>query len=203
MLFSPAHASSRLSPSTPKTRNTPMGPGSQPTTPRSYMRAREASPRSVTYSEQWGGSVQSLDPGYGMQSATSYSSQIDDEKFFGRRQQWNQSAHLNTGQPAWGRYGREDRLNVNLEMHPFWVAKSPGTYDSTRERWNLHYSTSPPSPSSQSARSRPSSGYFSSGWNGRFISAHTLDGNPVENGMRTLSPARRRHNGGVGSEGLV
>lgn len=78
------------------------------------MRAREASPRSVTYSEQWGGSAQSLDPGYGMQSATSYSSQIDDEKFFGRRQQWNQSAHLNTGQPAWGRYGREDRLNVNL-----------------------------------------------------------------------------------------
>ena len=43
------------------------------------------------------------------------------------------------------------------EMHPHWVAKAPGTYDSTRERWNIY------NPKQQ----RPSTG-----WNDRFIAAH-------------------------------
>lgn len=30
------------------------------------------------------------------------------------------------------------------------------------------------------------------------VHAQELDGNPVVNGHRKLSPARRRHNGGVG-----
>jgi len=133
----------------------------------------------------------------GAVSATSYSSQMEDASFFGRRQQWNQSSHLNTpNKPAWDRYGRDDLLNVNLELHPFWVAKSPGTYDHTRERWNLWTAPS----ANLSPRSRLGS---PAGWDIRFITAHTLDGNPVYNGMRTLSPARRRHNGGVGAEGLV
>jgi len=201
-LFSPAHASATLKPTEPRSRNSPMQTLSSPGTPRDYMRSTgsSGSPR-MSYTEQWGGSMASMDPftraATGALSATSYSSQLENASLYSRRQEWNQTSHLNTRhKPAWERYGREDLLNVNLELHPFWVAKSPGTYDSTFERWNLW--TAPSSPSSP--RSRVGS---PTGWDSRFISAHTLDGNPVYNGMRTLSPARRRHNGGVGAEGLV
>ena len=79
-------------------------------------------------------------------------------------------------------------------MHPNWVAKSPGTFDHTRERWNLHQQ--PPS-----RMSRPRS--QQAGWDASFTVAHGLDGTPVRNGVRVQNLARRRHNGGIGAEGLL
>jgi len=125
-------------------------------------------------------------------SVVSYMSDLDDDNKYLRRQLWNNRSSLNTPfQPAWSKLNREDLLNMNLENHPYWVAKSPGTFDHTRERWNLYHAP-------VSARKRPSTG-----WDSRFGTAHVLDGNPVHNGIRVLSPARRRHNGGVGAEGLL
>ena len=154
----------------------------------------ETSPRS-----EWGGSFLSIDPETGQRLGTavsviSYMSELDNESLHSRRMLWNARSSLNTPfQPAWSQYGRFDKLNVNLEAHPFWVAKAPGTFDHTRERWTVYQN--PPA----STRSRRPS----TGWDARFVSAHALDGNPVHNGMRVLSPARRRHNGGVGAEGLI
>ena len=88
------------------------------------------------------------------------------------------------GPLPWTSLSRVDRLNVDLEHHPRWVVAGvagPGTYDESHNRWNLL-----------------NKGDQGQGWSPRFIVEHVLDGNAVHNGMRTLSPARRRHNGGVG-----
>ena len=112
--------------------------------------------------------MQSLDPVTGERlktamSATSYMSELDEDAKHFRRQFWNNRSTLNTPfQPAWNKYSREDQLNVNLELHPYWVAKSPGTFDHTRERWNLYQLPAPRAP-----RARPQT-Y----WDARFISAH-------------------------------
>ena len=56
------------------------------------------------------------------------------------------------------------------EMHPFWVAKAPGTYDATRERWNLS-----PTPPASPRPSRPKTtgpGCRPGAWDPRFVCAH-------------------------------
>jgi len=187
--FSPAYKS----PSTPKRWGSSI-PGSPASVhSKQFMRSTFShTPRS-----DWGGSMHSYDPLTGQQqmsavSVVSYMSDLDDDNKYLRRQLWNNRSSLNTPfQPAWSKLNREDLLNMNLENHPYWVAKSPGTFDHTRERWNLYHAP-------VSARKRPSTG-----WDSRFGTAHVLDGNPVHNGIRVLSPARRRHNGGVGAEGLL
>ena len=258
-VFSPAHAIATMTP-TRRTHNEPMRL-STPGATRDFMRPTKAafqaqSPRSE-YGETWGGSVHSYDPMTramtGAVSAISYSSFLEDSGYhFRRRQLWNanHSTQSALSPQPWERYSREDRLNVDLERHPFWVAKSPGTYDHTKERWNLHV------PQSRAAHRRPATTHNT--WDSQFTSAHVifaapqpstpcypasaeaahmhtarrlhllrarlsssaaypphavtfsmravpqvLDGNPVHNGMRVLSPARRRHIGGVGAEDLV
>eukprot|EP00322_Chrysochromulina_rotalis_P030861 CAMPEP_0115871560 /NCGR_PEP_ID=MMETSP0287-20121206/22940_1 /TAXON_ID=412157 /ORGANISM="Chrysochromulina rotalis, Strain UIO044" /LENGTH=124 /DNA_ID=CAMNT_0003326387 /DNA_START=57 /DNA_END=431 /DNA_ORIENTATION=- len=122
-----------------------------------------------------------------------YVSERDQATKYLRRQMWNSTqAKSPFQQPVWSAYQRDDVLNLNLEMQPYWVAKSPGTYDHTKERWNLYRTPSP-------SKLRPQT----AGWDSHFTVAHTLDGNPVHNGHRVLQASRRRHNGGIGAEGLV
>ncbi|KAL3928319.1 MAG: hypothetical protein SGPRY_002436 [Prymnesium sp.] len=44
---------------------------------------------------------------------------------------------------AWQMYTRENRLNLHLLEHPYWVNKSPGIGFSSRERFNAFSTTSP------------------------------------------------------------
>ena len=123
-------------------------------------------------------------------------SQGEESSFFNGEQTWqgrSQLIHVSAedemrgrdsceGPLPWAQLSRVDRLNVDLEQHPHWVAHGqagPGTYYETKNRLNLIVPRN-------------------TGWDGHFIVAHELDGNPVKSGMRRLSPARRRHNGGVG-----
>ncbi len=99
------------------------------------------------------------------------------------------------GPPSWSSLDREDMLNLNLETHPHWVVKAPGTFDTTNRRDILF---PPPAHPPFAAPFAGESQLSNPDWKGRCIVAHSLDGNPVEDGMRRLSPARRRHNGGVG-----
>ena len=183
-MLSPTQHSSFNSPM-PRTMMVP----SLPSSPRSLMGATPRSGISQPFSSRV--SVHSYPA-----TAVSYQASVEDVNHYYRRELWNGTHAKNVARaPAWSRYGREDALNPNLEMHPFWVAKAPGTFDATKERWNLRNVT----PATQSL-ARP---ITQAGWDSRFPVAHCLDGNPVHNGHRMLSPARRRHNGGVGAEGLV
>lgn len=128
-------------------------------------------------------------------------SYLDDGAYFERRANWNMShPHIDADGygkqdphgSAWHRYSRQDSLNMNLERHPVWVTKAPGTYDSTAERWNL--------PHEYKAARQPFACRPSTTWDSRHTVAHVLDRNPVVNGNRRLSPARRRHNGGTGAD---
>ena len=69
----------------------------------------------------------------------------------------------------------DDRLNWNLEPHPSWIAKAPGTHASTFER-NLMYD----GPFGPPPFSRP----FTADWDSRFLVANTLSNDPVVNGHR-------------------
>ena len=62
-----------------------------------------------------------------------------------------------------------DRLNWNLEPHPQWIHKAPGTFGSHFER-NMFYS--PPLPSKACA------------WDSRSHLANCLSGDPVTDGLR-------------------
>lgn len=73
----------------------------------------------------------------------------------------------------------DDRLNWDLEQHPPWIAKAPGTHASTFAR-NLMYSGVPPIDLHSQSRSRP----FTADWDSRFPVANTLSGDPVINGHR-------------------
>ena len=158
-----------LSPTSPASYNARMPQTSAPTTPRSYMRATAGSMTARSSISQ-PFSTHSYEPGQrhravGAVSATSYSSQDEDRPAYARRLKWNAYHSANVEHhPAWSRYGRADALNVNLEVHPFWVAKGPGTYDSTQERWNLTTLAQHP------LHGRPPQ--MSRGWNSRFVSAH-------------------------------
>ena len=90
----------------------------------------------------------------------------------------------------------DDRLTWDLEHHPPWNAKAPGTHTSTFER-NLMYSGVPPI-DANAKHQRSSARPFTADWDSRFLVANVLSRDPVINGHRKLSPARRRHNGGVG-----
>ena len=119
---------------------------------------------------------------------SSYSEHLEDGSLYGRRTEWNDRSQLSEeGPPPWQSHTREDLLNVYLEQHPHWVAKAPGTHDSTKERYNI-------------LEPRLDAPVAAAPWDARAIVAHCLDGNPTVNGMRKLSPARRRHNGGVGAD---
>ena len=77
------------------------------------------------------------------------------------------------GSPACAR--ADDRLNWNLEAHPRWIAKAPGTFASTFER-NLTYEA----PLGMSPMRRP----FTADWDARFLVANCLSSDPVTNGHR-------------------
>lgn len=103
---------------------------------------------------------------------------------------WNTRSQLTSeGPPAWVPLNRADLLNVSLEQHPRWVVAGkagPGTFDESYNRYNLVEERDSEAMTMETA------------WEPHFIVAHELDGNPVEQGSRRLSPARRRHIGGVG-----
>ena len=69
----------------------------------------------------------------------------------------------------------DDRLNWNLEAHPPWIAKAPGTYAATFER-NLTPFTRP----STMQPFRPPT----ADWDSRFLVANVLSHDPVLNGRR-------------------
>lgn len=102
-----------------------------------------------------------------------------------RESRWDTSLHLvqrqqpwssaSTGtQVAWQTHTSYDRLNWNLEPHPPWIAKAPGTYASTFER-NLSYD-----PPTRSLPFRP----LTADWDHRFLVANALSRDPVLNGRR-------------------
>ena len=76
----------------------------------------------------------------------------------------------------------DDRLNINLEQHPSWIAKSPGTYVSTFER-NLTFDP----PLGPPPLRRP----FTPNWDARFPVANSLSNDPVVNGRRKGLSNRR------------
>jgi hypothetical protein len=57
-----------------------------------------------------------------------------------RQQPWSSAQH--GVQVAWSTHTSFDRLNWDLDPHPSWIAKAPGTYASTFER-NLAYDYAP------------------------------------------------------------
>jgi len=92
-----------------------------------------------------------------------------------RQQPWN--SHQTGVQVAWRTHTSYDRLNWNLEPHPPWIAKAPGTYGSTFER-NLTYDYQ--SPSAPNSARRP----FTAEWDPRFLVSFSLSNDPVLNGHR-------------------
>ena len=87
-----------------------------------------------------------------------------------RLRPWSSASH--GLQVPWETQGEEclhDKLNWNLEPHPQWIHKGPGSFGSTFER-NMLYS--PPRPSKACA------------WDARSHLANCLSGDPVTDGMR-------------------
>ena len=90
-----------------------------------------------------------------------------------RQQPWNSAAYGT--QVPWHTHTSYDLLNWNLEPHPSWIAKAPGTFASTFER-NLPYDP----PLGPPPLHRP----FTADWDPRFLVANTLSNDPVVNGHR-------------------
>lgn len=98
-----------------------------------------------------------------------------------RQQPWSSAQH--GVQVAWSTHTSFDRLNWDLDPHPSWIAKAPGTYASTFER-NLAYDYAPtpwrsPAPYGSSPF-RP----VTAEWDSRFLVANSLSNDPVINGRK-------------------
>lgn len=87
---------------------------------------------------------------------------------------------------VWNLYNRSDRLNLHEGRRPHWVAKAPGTSNSTVERWNLQELSEVKMRQHISSR-QP---FSSRQWDQRFVFAHVLDRNPTIRGDRRLFPSR-------------
>lgn len=223
--FGPAHALTSLGPTKRAQYNSQMARTGDSGTSSDAFNSLLKSTGSLSPRSPRGGLSGALPPSPTDLSASYVSHVSDSPSAAGshnheRRQGWNsraqhtadsphaQSSRVDTlllsraefGVPAWSKFSRDDSLNQHLEKHPYWVNKAPGTYDHSHERWNLLPAPVPPVGQRDMWASFPKNTSTSEDWDSRHPVAHVLDGNPIENGNRKLSPARRRHNGGVGAD---
>jgi len=164
-----------------------------PMTPRSYT---SALPSPTRPRSNFGGSYVSGASGFSSKSSRARlfaqregSALMEDMHTSDREMRWDTSLHLirrqqpwNSSQQGtqvpWHTHTSYDRLNWNLEPHPPWIAKSPGTYASTFER-NLNFAYNQPTLPAGLAFRPPTAE-----WDSRFLVANTLSNDPVTNGRK-------------------